>query len=66
MTDDIFTAQDNLNDIKRRYHQGQDGITYDDMKQAVITLWQLRNEKLKKMGRKPRKITATLIASELR
>jgi len=62
----IFDAQDELNALKRRYYQGESGVTYDDMKQAVIALWTLRNEKLRKMGKRPKKITAALIASELR
>lgn len=66
MFDNVFDAQDHVKALKQRFHQGDESVTFDDMRQAVIDLWTLRNAKLQKIGKKPRKITDKLIASELR
>lgn len=64
LKDQICEATDALRRVKHQHLHAQ--ATYDDMKEAAIRLLELRNEALKKMGKRPRKITPLAIAHLLR
>ena len=64
--DEIATATDTLNSLRRRYFQ-KDGITYEDMAAAATVLLELRRQAEKQFkGRTSIQINAVSIARLIR